>query len=589
MGIMKAPSKQSSLVMISIGVLVVFAIVLAGAVPYLLMPTLGQAHWALGFADSMANTFPPSPYATNFGNPEPAAISFGLSAVYPMSLLLQLGIQPASAYSAIFALYLGAAALGSYWLFRNLSGSHWPAIIFAFVWMASPMISVHQGYSMLALGIALLPTYLFIFRNFLVAVKDRSDVLRNFVALAFISILSVFMDGYTYVMFASAAGLWTLAVAFQSKRLRDFGIHMLGLSLSFGFSYLLYALYIGRSSFSAHSTDFFRGWGVDVTFFLAPTRGQHWLPDLLRLSVGRSQPTQFGDASVWTSTYLLPLIVLFVLAILVSRKNSNLRKLTPFVLITIFAIWMSLGPSLKFDSKRPENVQTQLMEEKYAILPTGNELVSTLPGFNNMRASYRWAALGTVGILMVVSSTVPNLNQKNRRRLSLVGVITLMAFVPNPVENINSKRAHYLQNLSVEAELVEQLKADVKGERGVLFLPTGNDFFSNYLSSRANFYTYNIGGDKNLGIARSHWPIDFLQISQLGGEIDFDPLSEAGVNFVVVPNFDLLWSAHAWPCGTISGSPDCFASYSEIRLEQFSFDSRYLVESNKVYQIYKVP
>src|SRR3546814_3043838 len=63
------------------------ALLLYGAVPFLMLPTLGQAVWTMGFAESFANGHLLDFYAHDFGIPKPAAMAFGLAGAWPASLL----------------------------------------------------------------------------------------------------------------------------------------------------------------------------------------------------------------------------------------------------------------------------------------------------------------------------------------------------------------------------------------------------------------------------------------------------------------------------------------------------------------------
>jgi hypothetical protein len=524
------------------------------------MPTSGQALWALGFAESMANSSPLSLYATNFGNPDPAPIAFGLSAVFPMAVLLSFGAHPTVAYSTVFAVFLMISALGAYGFFRLLSKSHWMSLLLAAIWVASPVIVQHQGYSMVSLGIALIPSYLLSYNFFFRG--HRVKWLRNLsvAGLFGAALVSVFMDGYTFVMFASAIFLWALARALKTRKYKVLAFELLVVGIAFGVSYLLYSLYIGKSGYPPSEVNFFRGWGADLFYFLTPTQGVHFIPDMLRLSVPRSASDHFGDASVWVTTYILPILALIVF-VAVSTKSKNLLAVAlPLVLISSFAFWMSLGPSMKFNSQRPAGVETQLMEAKYALLPTGNELVSTLPGFGNMRASYRWVALGSAGMLGVVAVSTSLLTRRQRKILGALGLTALIAYLPNPVTQAKAKRAPHVQAIQIESQLVSDLKIDLKGQTGILFLPLGNDFFANYLSSRADFNTFNVGGDKNLEMATDGWPMDFQMLNVDIDKYSSEYLAAVGVRYVIVPHFDLLYSAFSWPCGA-STSSTCTADF----------------------------
>lgn len=561
-------SARNLLKITSLVSLALFAAVVSGAIPFLTMPTLGQALWALGFAESMANSFPPSLYATNFGNPDPAPVAFGLSAVYPMAVLLSFGAHPSVVYSKVFAIYLIISALGAYGFFRLLSRSHWIAVLLAAVWVGSPIVVQHQSYSMVSLGIALIPTYLLSYAFFFQEKRGRKLEILSVAGLFVAALVSVFMDGYTFVMFASATLIWASARALRNKKYKVLFYEFVVVGLAFGASYLAYAFYIGRSSYPTSPVSFFRGWGADFLFFLSPTQGVHFFPDLLRLSLPRSEADHFGDASVWVTTYLLPILALLIFVAVTTKSKNLLRVALPLILVSSFALWMSLGPSVKFNSQKPAGVETRSMEARDALFPTGNELVSTLPGFENMRASYRWVALGSVGMLGVVAVSTALLTPRQRKMLGALGLTAMLVYLPNPVNQAKTKRAHHVQALQIESELVTELKIDLKGETGVLFIPVGNDFFANYLSSRADFYTFNIGGDKNLGIAREGWPIDFHTLNVDIDKYPSDYLSALGVRYVVVPHFDLLWSAHSWPCGS-SASPTCTEDFEMRNMSSF--------------------
>jgi hypothetical protein len=55
---------------------------------------------------------------------------------------------------------------------------------------------------------------------------------------------------------------------------------------------------------------------------------------------------------------------------------------------------------------------------------------------------------------------------------------------------------------------------------------------------------------------------DFRAISLSPADYDEETLSYLGVQYLVVPHFDLLWSPHTWPCGRIK-SPNCSQEYEK--------------------------
>jgi hypothetical protein len=142
--------------------LMCFVLFLHGAIPFLAVPTLGQAVWTAGFGQSFVNPSGFSIFAANFGLPHPSAIAFGLSGALPVGLFISMGLHPADAYAAMAAMWL---AVGFYYAWRLamlFEFRFFPAFLAAVLWMSMPIIWAHAGYSMLSLGIALLPFYFFV-------------------------------------------------------------------------------------------------------------------------------------------------------------------------------------------------------------------------------------------------------------------------------------------------------------------------------------------------------------------------------------------------------------------------------------------
>src|SRR5262245_56949831 len=96
-------------------ILAVFSVLLFhGAFPFFMAPTLGQAVWSSGFAQSFAKGPLYSIYAHDFGLPMPAAIPFGLAGALPASWLIRLGLHPSDAYAGMAAVWLTLAFCSAY-------------------------------------------------------------------------------------------------------------------------------------------------------------------------------------------------------------------------------------------------------------------------------------------------------------------------------------------------------------------------------------------------------------------------------------------------------------------------------------------
>ncbi len=526
-----------------------------GALPFAAMPTLGQALWTTGFSTSFARGGLFNLYAHNFGLPAPAPIAFGLPGAYPAGLFIAAGLHPGDAYAAVLWLWLAIAFWGARRVGYHLGLSSPMASLAAAVWLTLPLVWNHAHYSMLSMGFALLPTYflapLVLVRRPPLTLRDR---LRHAVAYAVTATLAMFMDGYTFVFFAVAASLlliWTLATEITLRRaILLFGLPLHALSLAVAGK--LYTSYVGRTGFAVEPLDAFRGWGLDLRFLAIPTTGTHWLFDVIGLSESRSTVEQFGDASVWQTTFLLPLVLLGLFAFWRTRNRLALV----FLVTALFGGYMALGPSVKLHHTRPLAMQSQpnpLMPAELAGPRTGNGFLSKhLPGFKNMRASYRWMGLSALGFWLLVLLW---LAQPGERRRYVVLLLILLANTPQLQVKWQTD-IDYRNNLrTLDTALLDDLRSQLKQQERVLFLPFGNDFIVNYLASRLDVRAYNIGGDKNLAMARAQWPTTLQQFEM--GRIDpgFVPRiqkvleQERDVDVVILPYFDMLWAAHHWPCG----------------------------------------
>ena len=533
----------------------VFVLFVQGCIPFLTVPTLGQAVWASGFALSLASQSVTDLHALSIGIPEPAAISFGLAAVYPQSLLIRLGMHPVDAYTIIFAFWFLIAFWGALRLAERAPLSKVTAILCAVLWMCLPIIWGHARYSMLSLGLALLPFYVYCALN-LLDQEDTTTVDRAKALLLYLSstLIAVFMDGYSFMMFAVASTaifLYTLLI-FPARRGKLSKSFLPAHCLFFALSYFLYSLYIGKASFSSSSVDFIRAYGVDLDYLVVPTAGVHWLWDLIGWNAVRNPAELYGDISVWTTTFSLPLLAAGIFAGWRARKSS--KYFTVYALLALFGFYMALGPSLKINSSKPIHIQTNEMPRSAAPILTGSGILSRkLPGFSNMRAAYRWTALGSLGLWLMVALLISYYVTRRQENSSILGLsFLIIAVLPNLYEKQALRYAYREMFLSMEAEIAGDLMGVVEPGERVVFLPYRNDFLANYIAPHLSFYSYNIGGDKNLASASEKWP-EYIRGSKPGR---FDRYFSARVlmlleadeaDVVLIPHIDLLWAAHLWP------------------------------------------
>lgn len=532
--------------------------VINGAVPFLATPTLLQALWTTGFSQSFLNNSLFSIYAHNFGIPEPAAIAFGLIGAWTSAFFIWLGLHPSDAYSCMVLIWLLVAFVSAFKIGLMLRLSFYQSTFVALVWVTMPVIWAHAGYSMLSLGIALLSFYfLNTFKLFFCSSENTSRYIANSFSYFIAVFLAVFMDGYTFMMFAIGSSILFCVIYFAEPAKKKYLLKLV-LPLhffSFFIAYIAFAFYVGKSHYEPANLNFFRAFGADLTFFIIPTEGLHWLADKINFSIKRSPSDWFGDASVWTTTFLLPIFLAGIWSIKYSFRLDKTLTMG-MILVAIFAFYMSLGPSLKVNSGNPNFDEIgPLMHSDYAVIPTGSQLFSKyLPGFKSMRASYRWAALGifSLWLLLVISLGSKN---KNTRRISFLFLLGVFIFnlpdLPKKwQENTNTRKIFH----KIDEELLGELGKDVKQGEIVAFLPWRNDFLVNYIASRLKINTYNIGGDKNLTEAHKNWPKLMQEFQRDTIDDDFANrlaffLLREQADVIVLPYISLE-DANNWPIKT---------------------------------------
>ncbi|AIO41309.1 putative membrane protein [Burkholderia cenocepacia] len=591
------------------GALTVVAVVY-GAVPFVALPTLGQALWVSSFAQSFANSGWPSIFAHNFGLPAPAPIAFGLSgALVESAVLAATPLNAADAYSATMLLFLALALWGAkrYALAQGASARY--ALPLGVVWATLPVVWAHAGYSMLSAGIALLPLYLWTTHRLCdaLASQDWRTIARSGMAFAIAACLAVFTDGYTFVMFAVGATVQYAGWIAQSdsRRVRQLAAGLPIYAVGFGIAFALYRRYIDTQSFHTDPLSVFRGYGVDVTMLVRPTQGLLWIWDTLRISTPRSDAAYFGDASVWFTTFVAPVAIAGMAVFALTRARARGVSL---LVLGAFATYLALGPSLKIDSVRPDadraagNFQATMPAE-YAIGPTGSAYLSThVPGFKNMRASYRWIALTAFAFWALFVLLIGELSRRDKHGIawSLLGLM-LVSNLPHPASGLAYSESHdYVRQMRLheplrfrdqfemlDRSIVADFREDAPKQGITAFIPQGNDFLAAYLAATSGTHTYNIGGDKNVAFAQAHWPPSVATLfssdtTTLAGNID-RVLTDRSARAVVISYVNLLWNAHIWPPSP--AELDRARAHYATAVDAFSANPRFVVKTRPYYAL----
>ena len=534
----------------------VFVLLIHGVIPFFGTPTLGQAVWLMGFAESFALDDTVGIYATSFGYPTKMPIAFGLPAAYPAAYLSTLGFRAPDAYSIVFSIWFLLAYLGAIGFARYLGVRKALSIFSACLWLCMPITWGHSGYSALSLSLSLLPFYFFLAIKLFTS--PSIDSLKRYawlISYVLTCSVALFMDGYGFMMFALGASILWLYIFLRNKALQDYlvcvalPVHI----LSFGLAYGLYATYIGMPSYETSSLDFFRAWGVDITFLVMPTEGVHWFFDVIGASIARSSSEFFGDASVWRTTFMLPLLLVGIFSWFSIRRKDWLAS--GFLLIALVGLYLSLGPSIKFDSVKPEGYTGALMFDDMAVLPAGTEIISeNVPGFKDMRAAYRWSALAFFGLWALLALYLSKCKLSRYSSVMNFSIVCslIIIYIPNPSQQLSSSVNNRNGFHGIHSDFITPLKNDLNKNEVVAFLPYRNDFLINYAASILDIRTFNVGGDKNLKLASQNWPKVMSDFKM--GQVDAKffqrvqyQLLTGETDAVVLPYIDLLWGAHKWP------------------------------------------
>jgi hypothetical protein len=528
------------------------------AVPFVGVPTLGQALWASGFAQSYVNHGWLSIYATDFGQPIPAAIAFGLSGTFVQGIFMRLaGVHAIDAYTMMFVFYLGCALYGASAMARRLGAPFYSALLLGVLWLALPIVWGHGPYSMLSLGFALLPLYLYS-ADTLFDEPAALPMLARALRFLLVCVVAAFMDGYTFVMFFLVAAV-VLAGALISGRLSRWYVvrgPLPTIVAGFSIAYLLYRNFVDMQGFDPSPIDFFRAWGVDLVMLAKPTRGVLWLWDTINWAANRSDKIFWGDASVWVTTFVAPLLVLGIAGFIVAKDRQRAAQ---WMVIALIGTYFALGPSLKIAStKQVVGATTEetgvLMPEKYAVMPTGSAWVSeNIPGFKNMRAPYRWMGMGALGLWALGCVFFVRLSERNLLAAQIVIMVAVVTFLPHVANRLRASIDNRERVRHLDEGLLRDLDTATGVGKTVFFAPYSNDFLVGYLAASGGFKALNIGGDKNVASARTAWSASALMLDD--GHLH-DPaflfnarkmLLTDEVDMIIFPYFDPYLSVMRWP------------------------------------------
>ena len=498
-------------------------------------------------------------YCDQMGAPQGFPFLHGLVGTLLGSLLMSLpGVGAFQAYLLIGWLSVAVGMTGGFLLMRRLRAPWVVALLTPAVYLCSPSVMTLPGFGATWTGFVLLPFYIWVH----VAVMDRLDRPGScwpaLASLWLVSFLAVFTDGYSFIMGWLLAGClwvaWALGTVVTRNR------RLLGLGCAAGAAVtavVAYQWYVPGGSFTATSIDLFRSMGLDLATLVLPTR-QFWLWDLL--SIRADFTLLWGDTTNSSFNYIGVVMVALATGLLVVRRRRLGGRVIAFAVAGGIALVLALGPSLKINDERPAALGGVVTYNSYlmpadeaAIGLPAQLLYQHVPGFQDLRATYRWFVLTRFCVIVLAGLAVAELSRSGRRTTAVVlAVIAIVETAPNVPLRAGMHSDYGDQVAALRTDLVPDFQAAVRRDDRLLFLPANNDYLVDLLAPAARVRTYNAGGDKNLTLARDSWPSPVrTAVATFGkaGEADaIDAALASGVvDAVVLPRLNLHRSAGHWP------------------------------------------
>lgn len=556
-------SKQSLLILVT-GFTFGYLLIIWGFFPYKTFGSLGIPVWSAGFGGSLAQggffTYP-----THMGYPLGAPIVFGLPFNYVQAIFIKLtGIDFINAYSLAAILFLAISFSGIYWLAKRLNASALVAILSSVLYLSTPFVYRHEGYGPLGFAFALFPTYFVLTWVLLEKVSTNlnvSSMIKVAIGISFIATFAMFMDGYSFIMYALTACAIAFYYAYElrSKGIKCVVLPPILLFLGLGIAVISYRSYVQQTDlYVLYSEDFFRGMSTDLITLLIPTKGAQGLYDWLGLSVPRGINEFYGDGSAFGWNFIG---ILFIVA-LAGWFTIQLPQLLKWGLTTvaIAALLLALGPSIKFKSYRTDVDNNAVLTKNYNM-PKEAAIVSApyhglftwVPGIKYMRATYRWLLVFKFIVLFFAIGSLAYLYK--RKPLLCIVLMACLLIEGAPILSIEKRTVESKHNYNMlqrlKSDVVLPLREYLHAEEVTYFWPDSNDFLVNFIAPILNIHAYNVGGDKNVLLAKQAWP-KLLKNRSIYSVNNFPEITQLlfasdQVDAVIVPFFNMLIAAHIWP------------------------------------------
>jgi hypothetical protein len=499
------------------------------------------------------------------GLPEGLPLLTGLPQLYLGWLVNYLPlVDPWAAHQVSNALVDGIGLLAGYLLMRRWSAPRWIALLTSASYLASPSVIAMNGFAYTFSGFVLLPAYLL--TSLVVAdLVVRGRALQAGALALPLAFVMVFTDGYSLFAGLLAVGAALLARCWGGGvtwRTRALLVAIPGVSF-------LVALLCFLAYTPANVTDTpvgigaFRFLGLDVATLVVP-QDTFWWADVA--GFGRLSSTLWGDGSNVVANYVGITTLALALCCLPLRRawpRTEGRLILALALAGLIALVLALGPALKIYSiTRPIDPAWDVPTSMTTLgLPT-TWLYTNVPGFETMRATYRWFLLTRFVLVLLAGlgltalwrhrPATPRAATLLRPGVVVLAVVLAVETAPSVPRALQSTRTYAAHVTALRSGVIADAVTLVRPGERVLILPSRNDFLATGLIPFTGATAYNAAPDKNYQFARGSWPasVEAAVVAWTDDTARADAICavlEDDADAVVLPYVDPYYDVVSWP------------------------------------------
>lgn len=486
-------------------------------------------------------------------------------ALVPRTMAYWLGLLPVltpyGGYQLTGLIFLATGAAGCLALARDLTGQHWPGLVVALTYLASPVVLYEHGLPPVFLGAFILPAALWLLLRLVDVGGNLLWRLGALVTGAIIGLVVVNVSGYAFLYLlglTAVLGLGRAIMPPSRSRLRD--VARVGLVVvAAGASGLVHKRFYWPDAAVTVDTPlgFFRQSSVDVIQLALPASGNHlWGPF----------GAPWGEWAVMTNVNphfigwsAVTLAMVGLLSLARQRPGAALGLATAVAVTAV----LSLGPSLRVDDPWPSDEITTGsrwdMPAEAVQFDFPWAAAYTREPVKLARVVRRWTIpLELTLDLAAAAGAAALVTRANRRRTQVLVLTLTAAFVVESISGALPRRldaynGRLAQAHAFDAEVLVPLDASLPDDTRSLFLPMGNDYLAAVVGPRANLQLLNVGGDKNLilihaaqdqlvrEVQRAHWRQAPL----------LEPVRELFardiIDALILGDFSLRRASYRWP------------------------------------------